>query len=69
MSVAEWLEQKGELRGFQNGVRDTLLTLLRTRFGEVPDEAVARVQAADRAQLDTWVERLVTAPTLDDVLA
>jgi len=61
MSVADWLELKG--------VRDALMTLLRTRFGEVPDDAVARVEAADKAQLKTWLVRVLTAPTLDDVLA
>ena len=61
MSVADWLRLEG--------VRDALMTLLRTRFGEVPDDAVARVQAADGAQLDIWLVRVVTAPTLDDVLA
>jgi hypothetical protein len=65
MSVADWLEQRGE----QRGLRRALLKMLRTRFGEVPDEAMARVQAADDAQLDAWLERVLTAPTLDDVLA
>jgi hypothetical protein len=30
---------------------------------------MARIQAADDAQLDTWLDRVLTAPTLDDVLA
>jgi predicted transposase YdaD len=61
MTVADWLELKG--------ARSMLLRQLRTRFGEVPDDAMARVEAADRAQLDTWADRLFTALTLDDVLA
>jgi Domain of unknown function (DUF4351) len=61
MTVAEWLEQKG--------ARKMLLRLLRARFGEVPADAVARIQEADEAQLETWADRVITAPTLDDVLA
>ena len=61
MSVADWLELKG--------VRDALMFQLRTRFGEVRDDAAARVEAADKAQLMTWLARVLTAPTLDDVLA
>jgi hypothetical protein len=61
MTVADWLEL--------NGVRDALMTLLRTRFDEVPDDAVARVEAADKAQLMTWIVRVLSAPTLDDALA
>ena len=37
MNVAEWLEQKGRLEG----IRTTLLTLLRLRFGDVPERTVA----------------------------
>ena len=65
MNVAEWLEQKGR----REGVRKTLLKLLRTRFGEVPDGTVARIQSADDQELDTWIDRVITAATLDDVLA
>ena len=43
MNVAEWLEQKGRLEG----IRTTLLTLLRLRFGDVPERTVERIQGAD----------------------
>jgi hypothetical protein len=52
----------------QEGRREMLLKLLRTRFGAVPEAAVERVTAADLAQLDLWAERVLTAPTLADVL-
>jgi len=45
-----------------------LLRLLRARFGDLPEVAVARVNAADAAQLDLWAERVLSAPTLADVL-
>ena len=61
MSVADWLEQ--------NGIRKALLKQLRLRFGDVPAASEARIDAADQQQLDTWLERVLIAPTLDDVLA
>ncbi|WP_437755599.1 hypothetical protein [Sorangium sp. So ce1389] len=44
------------------------LKLLRLRFGELPEQVVARVRAADAAQIEGWIERVITSPTLDDVL-
>jgi hypothetical protein len=59
---------EGENKGLLRGRRELLLELLRTRFGEVPEAAAARVNAADVGQLDLWAKRLLSAPTLADVL-
>jgi hypothetical protein len=45
-----------------------LLKLLRLRFGELPAQVVARVRAADATRLERWTERVLSSPTLDDVL-
>jgi hypothetical protein len=42
--------------------------LLRARFGDLPETAVARVNAAELGQLDTWAERVLSAQTLADVI-
>jgi hypothetical protein len=55
-------------RGMRKGQQKTLLKLLQTRFGVLPEAAVARVNAAGTAELDLWVERVLTAPSLEDVL-
>ncbi|XXT19409.1 Rpn family recombination-promoting nuclease/putative transposase [Sorangium sp. So ce429] len=60
--------QAGEREGRLEGQRSTLLKLLRLRFGELPEPVVARVRAADAAQIEGWTERFLTSPTLDDVL-
>jgi hypothetical protein len=60
MSVADWLELKG--------ARTMAQVMLRGRFGEIPAEAVARIEAADEPQLHAWLKRAVTAATLDDAL-
>jgi hypothetical protein len=63
-SVAEQLIEQGVLRSR----REVLVRLLRVRFGELSDSVIARVNGADVAKLDVWVERVLSAPTLADVL-
>ena len=66
----------GELRGYVNGMhtgmregmRQALLIMLRARFGELPAAAVARIEAAKRPELEQWVERVMPASRLEDVL-
>ena len=58
-------EELGERRS----QRRVLLKLLTLRFGVVPEAVVARMNNANEAQLDTWLERLVTAMTVDEIFA
>ncbi len=77
VTVADWLREQGRERGVEQGRelgltqgrREVVLDLLRERFGALPSDAVARVQAADMAKLRVWSKRVLTAPTLADVLA
>ena len=66
-------ELRGELRGERTGERRgqarMLLKLLTIRFGPVPAEMSAHVMAADQATLSRWAARVLTAPTLETVLA
>lgn len=84
MSVADWLEERGRLKGLDEGRREgrreghregqlegqrsTLLRLLRVRFGELSEAQQARVRAADAEQLERWTERVISAATLAEVL-
>jgi hypothetical protein len=43
--------------------------MLGLKFGELPAWAVQRLQAANDTDLARWTERVLTAPTLDDVFA
>jgi predicted transposase YdaD len=65
-------EKRGEKRGVRRGVREgcarMLLQQLAARFGEVPAEVAARVEAAGEGELDRWALRMLTAPTLEDAL-
>jgi hypothetical protein len=67
------IEERGRKKGLEQGItkarRDILLKLLRGRFRAVPKAAVARIEAADIAQLDRWLDQILTAPTLAEALA
>jgi hypothetical protein len=71
-SVAEQLIEQGRQQGEQNGLlrgqRKVLVCLLRARFGELSESVVEHVNRADMAKLDLWTERVLSAPTLADVL-
>ena len=69
MTAGDWFEERGRKEGRNEGVRATLLKLLRARFGAVPEAAGARIEAADSSQLDEWFDRALGAASLDEVLA
>jgi hypothetical protein len=58
----------GEKRGRENALRSLLIKQLAQRFGEVPEAAIARIRSADADLLAHWGGRLLSAPSLDDVL-
>jgi len=49
------------------GKAEVLLKLLTLRFGGLSDATRAQVEAASAEQLDSWIERVLTAETLDQV--
>jgi len=61
--------EEGRKEGVKEGRQEVLAKLLGLKFGELPDWAVQRLRAADDADLERWTERVLTAPTLDDVFA
>lgn len=60
---------EGRTEGRADGKRQTLLRLLVIKFGELPAEPQARIATAAEADLDLWLERFVTATTLDSIFA
>ena len=63
MTAAERLRAEGRLAER----RETLLRLLRLRFGEVPQAVVERVQKAKADSLARWLDRFATVETLPQV--
>jgi hypothetical protein len=55
--------------GRAEGEARLLLKLLDLRFGPLSEATFARVRSATVEQLEAWSERVLGAPTLDDVLA
>lgn len=65
MTIAEELRAEGRAEGRAQAV-EKLLTL---RFGSPSAEHVARIRASTEQQLDSYIERILTAPTADAVFA
>jgi len=59
---------EGVQTGLQKGLQQTLLRLLGHRFGRLDRKVVARVRAARPEQLQLWLERILTAETVEAVL-
>ena len=75
-TIAEALEDKGRKKGRKEGreegvlryAQTTLLRQLRTRFRDLPPELVQAIERThDLKRLDAWLERFVTAATLEEV--
>ncbi len=56
--------REGRDEGLREGERKLLLRLLRARFGELPAAVLARVEAAEGADLERWGERVLAADAL-----
>ena len=61
-----WAE--GEVQGLAKGKADSLKHLLRRRFESVPAWAVQRIDAASSAQLDTWLDGIFDAPSVEALI-
>jgi uncharacterized protein DUF4351 len=61
-------EKKLRTEASKEGERRLLLRLLHARFGELPEATVARIEAADIADLERWGERVLGAQTLAEVI-
>ncbi len=61
--------QQGELLGKRVEAATTLRRLLAKRFGPIPAEVELRISAASLEELETWIDRILDAPTLEAVFA
>ena len=67
VTAAERLRREGLDEGRRTQAA-MLVSMLEARFGAVPDDVRARIEAADTETLERWGVRLVTADALEDVL-
>jgi hypothetical protein len=59
--------EEGRDAGEQAALAAVVLRQARLRFGEVPPETAARIGAAPKAELDRWIEAILTAERLNDL--
>lgn len=59
---------EGQASGEVRGRAAVLVKQLQLKFGPLPDAVAARVHSASLEQLDAWVERVLSAATIDDVM-
>ena len=64
---AEREREEGRKEGQKAGVEGTLRKLITLKFGEIPESASKRLEQATDEQLDSWVEQILTANSLDDL--
>jgi hypothetical protein len=63
-TIADELKEEGAIKKSQQ----TLIRQLKRRFGDVPDDLSSAIRAtSDPEQLDTWLDEVVTAETLEEV--
>ncbi len=71
LTWADKLMEKGREEGREAGVlegkRTTLLRQLAAKFGELPADIAARAQALSEAELDSALDRLLSAATLEEL--
>ncbi|MEX1369313.1 MAG: Rpn family recombination-promoting nuclease/putative transposase, partial [Nannocystaceae bacterium] len=64
-----YVRRESKAEGKAEGKAEVLLKLLQLRFGPLPETTRAMVDNAKSEQLDIWVERVLTAKSLDEVFA
>ncbi len=69
MSYVSILERRGIEKGIEEGERGVLIRQLTRRFGPLDDSTLARLQHANAADLERWVDNIMDAETLDEVFA
>ena len=60
--------EKGLEQGIEKGEARFLLLTLRQRFGPLPAVAEEQIKSATSDQLESWITRILTANTLNEVL-
>lgn len=61
--------EEGREEGYADGRRETLIELCQQRFGPLPEWATGRIAEGSSEQLRHWLQRILSAETLEDVLS
>ena len=60
-------ERIGQQIGHEEGRRDLLMDQLNVKFGQLPEEIVARVKTLETAEIDRIGRTILTAQTLAEL--
>jgi hypothetical protein len=60
-------ETQGKRLGEQTALRESLIAVLSTRFGDIPAPIEAKIAAAESGQLRVWLKRAAAALSADTV--
>ena len=67
-TIADELKEEGAKEGALKKSQQTLIRLMKRRFGDLPDGLSSAIRTTnDPEQLDEWLDRFATAETLEDV--
>ncbi|MFE9325430.1 hypothetical protein ACIHDR_28995 [Nocardia sp. NPDC052278] len=69
MTTADKLRAEGEARGEARWRAETLIELVTLKFGRLSVSVEQAIRDAGVEQLKVWTARVLTASSLDDVLA
>ena len=59
--------EKGMQQGMQQGERTVLKRMSARRFGPLPTEILARIDAATTDQLEQWADNILDARSIEEV--
>ncbi|MCQ9618221.1 hypothetical protein L1889_17345 [Paenalcaligenes niemegkensis] len=75
-NLEQWIQgiedraaEVAKVEGKVDGERQLLLKQIKLKFGSVPDWAQAKLDQASSGEMDVWSERILTADSLDALLA
>ena len=58
---------EGEKLGLERGRIETLMRLINIKFGKIESQIEDKIKSASAADLDKWLERIISASTIDDL--
>jgi len=60
--------ERFEAKGLQKGEAIALMRFMQSRFGDLPEPARRRIEAAAPDTLLEWIDRAATADSIDEVI-
>ena len=67
MSIERFAREEGREEGRTEGEAKALLRQIQAKFGPLEPAVEARIQGAEPAQLERWLERILTAKSPDEL--